>query len=270
MLMLFWRSADALSPIDLIPDFIPVLGLLDDLVLLPLLLGLAIRLMPAELLSRARARAASEPLQLSQNLPAAICFGLLWLGCLLWLVSFTVRHWRSAELRQYEATLMVGCAAVYVLAFALCLRCALAKQAAAPTLPVSTASSTTANAHLREPLLEGSAAASASSQKTTRCSGSSLRSSTLANDEAAALEAALDVNRRAIARLQKNLEGSGSHAQRASCGFQARQVEATLEVNERAIAKLEAASQQKLEQLATLRSCGGAKPAATPKTTNRQ
>jgi len=38
--------AYALSPIDLIPDFIPVLGLLDDLVLVPALLALAIRYLP--------------------------------------------------------------------------------------------------------------------------------------------------------------------------------------------------------------------------------
>jgi len=40
----------ALSPIDLIPDFIPVLGYLDELILLPLLVGLAIRLTPAHVL----------------------------------------------------------------------------------------------------------------------------------------------------------------------------------------------------------------------------
>jgi uncharacterized membrane protein YkvA (DUF1232 family) len=40
--------AYALSPIDLIPDFIPVLGLLDDLILLPLGIALAIRLMPKD------------------------------------------------------------------------------------------------------------------------------------------------------------------------------------------------------------------------------
>ena len=47
----------ALSPIDLIPDFIPVLGLLDDLILLPGLIWLALRFMPAPTLARARALA---------------------------------------------------------------------------------------------------------------------------------------------------------------------------------------------------------------------
>ncbi len=44
----------ALSPIDLIPDFIPVLGYLDDLVLVPLGFMLVIRLIPAEVLAECR------------------------------------------------------------------------------------------------------------------------------------------------------------------------------------------------------------------------
>jgi uncharacterized membrane protein YkvA (DUF1232 family) len=47
----------ALSPIDLIPDFIPVLGYLDELILLPLLLGLALRLIPPPVLAECRLRA---------------------------------------------------------------------------------------------------------------------------------------------------------------------------------------------------------------------
>ncbi|MEO8248764.1 MAG: DUF1232 domain-containing protein [Burkholderiales bacterium] len=48
--------AYALSPIDLIPDFIPVLGLLDDLILLPGLIWLALRMLPAPVLAECRAR----------------------------------------------------------------------------------------------------------------------------------------------------------------------------------------------------------------------
>lgn len=50
--------AYALSPVDLIPDFIPVLGYLDDLVLLPMGIALAIRLVPPAVLAECRTRAA--------------------------------------------------------------------------------------------------------------------------------------------------------------------------------------------------------------------
>jgi uncharacterized membrane protein YkvA (DUF1232 family) len=53
-------AAYALSPIDLIPDFIPVLGLLDDLLLVPLGIWLALRLMPPPLLAEFRAAAAGR------------------------------------------------------------------------------------------------------------------------------------------------------------------------------------------------------------------
>lgn len=49
--------ACALSPIDLIPDFIPVLGYLDDVILLPLLIWLTVRLLPDEVLQASRQEA---------------------------------------------------------------------------------------------------------------------------------------------------------------------------------------------------------------------
>ena len=51
-------TAYALSPIDLIPDFIPVLGLLDDALLVPLGIWLFVKLLPAGLFDECRARAA--------------------------------------------------------------------------------------------------------------------------------------------------------------------------------------------------------------------
>ncbi len=51
--------AYALSPIDLIPDFVPVLGYLDDLVLVPLGLLLVVRLIPADILAEHRVAAAA-------------------------------------------------------------------------------------------------------------------------------------------------------------------------------------------------------------------
>lgn len=49
--------AYALSPIDLIPDFIPVLGYLDDVILLPMLVALIIKFIPTEVLERHRKQA---------------------------------------------------------------------------------------------------------------------------------------------------------------------------------------------------------------------
>ena len=50
--------ANALSPMDLIPDFIPILGYLDDVLIVPAGIALAIRLIPAEALEEARGRVA--------------------------------------------------------------------------------------------------------------------------------------------------------------------------------------------------------------------
>ena len=47
----------ALSPIDLIPDFVPVLGYLDDLIILPAMVALTVRLIPAEVMAACRAEA---------------------------------------------------------------------------------------------------------------------------------------------------------------------------------------------------------------------
>lgn len=53
-------AAYALSPVDLIPDFIPVLGLLDDLLLVPLGIALAVRLIPAPVMEDLRRKAESQ------------------------------------------------------------------------------------------------------------------------------------------------------------------------------------------------------------------
>ena len=55
--LIFFVVAHTFSPIDLIPDFIPVLGYLDDIIITPLGLALAIRLIPAEVLEEAREKA---------------------------------------------------------------------------------------------------------------------------------------------------------------------------------------------------------------------
>ena len=51
--------AYALSPVDLVPDFIPVLGYLDDVILLPMLVALTIKFIPKDVLERNRKQAGS-------------------------------------------------------------------------------------------------------------------------------------------------------------------------------------------------------------------
>jgi uncharacterized membrane protein YkvA (DUF1232 family) len=71
-------AAYALSPIDLIPDVIPVLGYLDDLLIVPAEIWLAVRMIGPALMAefRARASAASRP----RSYGAAIVILLLWLA----------------------------------------------------------------------------------------------------------------------------------------------------------------------------------------------
>lgn len=47
----------ALSPVDLVPDFIPVLGYLDDIILLPMLIALTVKCIPADVMERNRRQA---------------------------------------------------------------------------------------------------------------------------------------------------------------------------------------------------------------------
>lgn len=79
--------AYALSPIDLIPDFIPVLGYLDDLILLPLGIALAVRLIPPDLLEEHR-QAASLMATRPTNRVGAIVIVVFWLIILLVLIAW--------------------------------------------------------------------------------------------------------------------------------------------------------------------------------------
>ena len=69
--------AYALSPIDLIPDFVPVLGYLDDLIIVPLGLALVLRLVPAALMAEYRASALQQPVS-----------RLGWIGLVIVLVAW--------------------------------------------------------------------------------------------------------------------------------------------------------------------------------------
>ena len=80
-------AAYALSPIDLIPDFIPVLGLLDDLILVPAGIALVIWLIPPPLMTELRAEAAARLAAAPPRSRAApFVIIAIWLACLVLLV----------------------------------------------------------------------------------------------------------------------------------------------------------------------------------------
>jgi uncharacterized membrane protein YkvA (DUF1232 family) len=82
----------ALSPIDLIPDFTPVLGYLDDLILVPLGVILVVRLIPETVWEECRAEAATMPSQdRPRNWVAAAVVVTLWLLLVALLVALVMR-----------------------------------------------------------------------------------------------------------------------------------------------------------------------------------
>ncbi len=85
----------ALSPIDLIPDFIPVLGLLDELVILPLGIWAVIRMIPPEDMARYRAeaaRAAERPVSRG----AGIAVAFVWAASLVLVAWLVLRAFQAA------------------------------------------------------------------------------------------------------------------------------------------------------------------------------
>ena len=83
-------AAYALSPIDLIPDFVPVLGYLDDLVIVPLGILLAVRLVPPDLMAEFRAEAARPAKPVSRAGLVAVL--VVWAAAALLLAAWL---WRS-------------------------------------------------------------------------------------------------------------------------------------------------------------------------------
>ena len=82
--------AYALSPIDLIPDFIPLLGLIDDAIILPLGIMLLVRLIRPDLMTEFRAKAL-EIARLPANKTAAVFI------ILVWMIMILIAIWWMAE-----------------------------------------------------------------------------------------------------------------------------------------------------------------------------
>jgi uncharacterized membrane protein YkvA (DUF1232 family) len=83
--------AYALSPIDLIPDPIPVLGYLDDLVIVPAGIALAIKLIPPEVLADSREAAADPAVEAALGRKGAIVVIVVWVVALAVVVAVSWR-----------------------------------------------------------------------------------------------------------------------------------------------------------------------------------
>ena len=79
----FLTIAYAFSPIDLIPDFIPILGYLDDLFIVPAGIALAVRLIPPEVLEEARAKVAVQGVERRVGYIGAGIIVLVWIVILI-------------------------------------------------------------------------------------------------------------------------------------------------------------------------------------------
>lgn len=94
-LMIVLIVAYALSPIDLIPDFIPVIGLLDDVILVPLAIAFVLRLIPREVMAEARLDAPAALARAKRwGLLGLLIIVAIWIGIVVaavyavrWLVS---------------------------------------------------------------------------------------------------------------------------------------------------------------------------------------
>ena len=95
-------AAYAFSPIDLIPDFVPVLGYLDDLILIPLGIALAIKLVPPAVLAECRTRAQEamqngKPVSRIAGAVIIVIWLLLAMLCIVWALGAFIPVWFSAD-----------------------------------------------------------------------------------------------------------------------------------------------------------------------------
>ncbi len=85
--------AHTFSPIDLIPDFIPVLGVLDDLIITPLGIALVLKMIPAQVMAEARQQAQER---MEQRRPISRAGAIMTVG--IWLVILAAVGWSVARL----------------------------------------------------------------------------------------------------------------------------------------------------------------------------
>lgn len=76
-----------MSPIDLIPDFIPVIGYLDDIIIIPFLIAIVIKMIPKDILIDSKNKAKEQKLSLKKNWVFGVVFILIWALIIFKLIS---------------------------------------------------------------------------------------------------------------------------------------------------------------------------------------
>lgn len=93
--LIYFVVAHTFSPIDLIPDFIPILGYLDDIIITPLGIVLAIRLIPPEVLEEARLTVASQGFDRRVGFVGAGIILIIWILAIIWVATIILRFVES-------------------------------------------------------------------------------------------------------------------------------------------------------------------------------
>ncbi len=89
--------AYAFSPIDLIPDFIPVLGYLDDLILVPLGITLAIKMIPSEVLADARKQAVNPTMNKGTGIFITVVILIIWASIIFYIIAALIRLFNRTQ-----------------------------------------------------------------------------------------------------------------------------------------------------------------------------
>lgn len=79
-----------MSPIDLIPDFIPVIGYLDDIIIIPFLIAIVIKMIPKDILIDSKNKAKEQKLSLKKNWVFGVVFILIWALIIFKLISVII------------------------------------------------------------------------------------------------------------------------------------------------------------------------------------
>ena len=86
----------ALSPIDIVPDFVPILGYLDDVILLPLLVALTLKFIPREIFEECRQQSEGlwddgKPKKWYYSIPIVLVWGLLICFAIAYVLNFPIQ-----------------------------------------------------------------------------------------------------------------------------------------------------------------------------------